>query len=83
MNLGEYICAILSASSVASFSRWATGCTVLTGCWAVIHLTQLNHALPAPADLAALALWMTAPYGINKVAGAWLDKPAAGKPEGS
>jgi hypothetical protein len=80
VNLLEYLCAIFSSSNVASFSRWATACTVLTGCWAVIHLTRINHALPGPADLAALAFWMTSPYGINKIAGAWLEDKRAGKP---
>lgn len=74
MNPVEYFLAIFSSSDVASFSRWATFCTVLTGCWVVIHLVRLNHALPGPTDLAALAVWMTSPYGINKVAGAFEGK---------
>jgi uncharacterized membrane protein (DUF4010 family) len=73
----EYIAAIFSADNCASFARWATACTVLTGCWAVIHLVRRTGALPDPTELAALALWMTSPYGINKVVTAF--RPADAK----
>ena len=79
MRLFTYIASIFNESMPSSFSRWATAFTVLTGCWAVIHLVRLNHALPGPADLAALAFWMTSPYGINKIAAAW-GAPRQGDP---
>lgn len=71
MRLFTYIGEIFSDGPAASFARWATCTTVSTGCWALVHLVRLNHALPGPLDLTALAAWMTAPYSINKVAAAF------------
>jgi hypothetical protein len=71
MKIVEYIAAIFSADNCASFARWATACTVLTGCWAVVNVVRRSGTLPDPVQIAALALWMTSPYGINKVAAAF------------
>ncbi len=71
MKLFSYLAQIFDDSCPASFSRWATAATVLTACWAVIHLVRANHALPDPLELGALSIWMTTPYGINKVAAAF------------
>jgi hypothetical protein len=77
MRLFAYIGEVFSAGAPASFSRWATAATVSTGCWALVHLVRLNHALPDPTELAALAFWMTTPYGINKIAAAVAPKTPA------
>ena len=69
-GLFAYVGQVFSASSCASFARWATAATVATGCWALVHLVRVNHALPDAVALGALAGWMTAPYGINKLAAA-------------
>jgi hypothetical protein len=79
MKIFSYIASIFDESAPSSFSRWATAFTVLTGCWAVIYLVRTNHALPGPADLLALGVWMTSPYGINKIAAAW-GAPRQGAP---
>ncbi len=71
MKIFSYIGSIFDQSLPVSFSRWATAATVATGCWSLIHLVRLNHALPDPTVLAALAFWMTSPYGINKIAAAF------------
>jgi hypothetical protein len=66
-----YIRTIFDDSCPASFSKWATAFTVGTSCWAVVHLVRVNHALPDPLVLGALSVWMTTPYGINKIAAAF------------
>jgi|GEM_PF-2525052 len=59
---------VFSGSDCASFARCATALSVATGCWSLIYLVHTNHALPDPATLTTLAVWMTSPYAINKVA---------------
>lgn len=77
MRIFDYIGRVFGGDTTASFARWATAATVATGCWALVHLVRQNHALPGPLDLGALAMWMTAPYGINKIAAAF-PAPSAG-----
>lgn len=62
---------VLSEDSCASFARCATAVTVATGCWSVIAVVRTQHQLPEAASLAALGVWMTAPYAINKATAAW------------
>lgn len=76
MRLFVYIGEVFSSSSAGSFARWATAATIATGCWALVYLVRTNKVLPNAIDLAALAAWMTAPYGINKLA-AMFQKPAS------
>jgi hypothetical protein len=69
LNTLHYVREIFDESTPASFSRWATAATVLTGCWAVVHIVRHGHQLPDPLQLGALAAWMVAPYSVHKVAG--------------
>jgi len=78
-----YVSQVFDPNGAASFSRWATGATVGTSCWALVHLVRLNHALPDPLQLGALAAWMTAPYGLNRAMAAFGrhdDAPGPGNP---
>jgi hypothetical protein len=79
MRIFSYIGEIFCSGNVASFARWATVPTIATGCWAVVHVVRSTHTLPDALALAALAAWMTAPYGIGKLAGAYTTSktPAA------
>ena len=71
-----YVAQVFDPNGAASFSRWATLATVVTSCWAIVHLVRVNHALPDALQLGALAAWMTAPYGFNRAMAAF-GRPTA------
>lgn len=77
MKIFTYIAGVFSSDACASFSRWATAVTTTVGCWALVHLVLVNRALPDAIALGALATWMTAPYGINKLAAAFTKPTTA------
>ena len=71
----KYISSVFSNDDCASFSRWATLFTVITGCWCLVHVVRHGHQLPDATALVGLGAWMTAPYAISKTAGLFGQKP--------
>lgn len=68
-KLVHYIAQVFDAAGSASFSRWATAVTVLSGVFSMLYLVLHNHALPEPLQIGALAAWMVSPYSVNKASG--------------
>ena len=67
----QYIRDVFSNDNCASFSRWATLVTVVTGCFCLVHVVRHSHQLPDATALVGLGAWMTAPYAISKTAQAF------------
>jgi hypothetical protein len=80
----SYIKSIFSSDSAASFSRYATACTIATGIFSVLKVVIGTHALPDGGALAGMGAFMVAPYAVGKAAAAFVDKdatqPAAQEP---
>ncbi len=75
----KYLQSVFSAEDCASFSRWATAVTVLASCGCLIFVTVTRHALPEAASLGSLSVFATAPYGIGKIAQAFLKRGTDGQ----
>ena len=69
-----YLKSVFSADDCASFARWATAVTVLTSCGCLAFVVVKTHALPDATALGGLSVFATAPYGIGKIAQAWLNR---------
>ncbi len=57
-----------------SFSRCASGLILVAGIGWVTHLVLHNHTLP---DLGGLTLFITSPYGVNRLEAAFSKKSEA------
>jgi hypothetical protein len=72
----SYLKSIFSSDNAASFSRYATACTVATGCFSVVKVVLLTHTLPDGGALAGMGAFMAAPYAVNKAAAAFNGPPS-------
>ena len=57
----SYFRQVFSGDNCASFARYATLLTILTGCFILLYLVLHNHSLPDGAQILSLSAWMTAP----------------------
>jgi len=74
---------VFSEDGQGSFSRVASGFHVAAALGWITHVVWHTHALPDPAALAAIAGFVVAPYGANKLAGALSRSPAPPAPSGN
>ena len=70
-----YLRSVFSSENAASFARWSTAATVVTGCISVLHVSLTTHHLPDGGALAGMGAFMVAPYAINKAAAAISKTP--------